>query len=400
MRIARILLLFFAALFPLRAQSPIEGYRAAVATLNAHSSQQGFGFGNDGSPEARQAVAELWQASSNQVIETLAADPDATPKQIETALCSLDDAGCTKESNTGATVLQLKPQLFLIAQTNGEMGTVFLVGPRDGKPSLLWSIASRSDQPRDEKHLLSAWLPSGTGFNCHNDRPDIQWGRCGPVFAAIGALPPDSVGNARFYLDAEYAQGAGATVGKQFSIWSWNGSGAKLLWIGSYLFMIDQPIQATESHDGILSLGEKEEYRSFFSCGSCDGKQVIQRFRIAPNGIFDLGKHPVDLLTLRIDELFWRIAHNLPTASIASPQVVHFLQPRLAEARNASQKIEKNWFSVGMANAARPIKPSTPNLICFNPDELGPLVFTVQPHATGQGFFTYAADAKPDTCDW
>jgi len=46
------------------------------------------------------------------------------------------------------------------------------------------------------------------------------------VIPKIGRLPDDAQGRACFYIDATYAQVAGATVGAQISLWTWDGSQA------------------------------------------------------------------------------------------------------------------------------------------------------------------------------
>jgi hypothetical protein len=55
----------------------------------------------------------------------------------------------------------------------------------------------------------------------------------------------------------------GATIGKQTSIWRWDGDRAELQWIGSYDFMIDQGNGTSFDEDkGVLTIGQKGDFRT------------------------------------------------------------------------------------------------------------------------------------------
>jgi len=84
----------------------------------------------------------MWRASADAVVNLLVEQPGATTQQISLVLCKLDgpSADCKDGNGPAPDVIQLGPQLFAAALFSGEVGTVFIVGPRKGKPTLLWSI--------------------------------------------------------------------------------------------------------------------------------------------------------------------------------------------------------------------------------------------------------------------
>ena len=169
----------------------------------------------------------------------------------------------------------------------------------------------------------------------------------------------------------------GATVGHQTSVWRWDGDSATLLWIDWHDFMIDQKI-GTEFSDGILTIGEKDDFRSFYGCGSCEARQMVRRLHITPTGIVDLGKTSTTPELDLIDELFWRLANNKPTAELAAPEVSRLLRPQIASAREESKKIDSKWFSVGMLGDVSVKRNGDTESVCFTADDIGRLFFTIQ----------------------
>ena len=370
-------------------QMPAERYQEAKHQLEIHSPNQDFL--DDDSPAAVQALADMWRASADAVINLLGQQPGATTQQISLVLCKLDgpSADCKGGNGPAPDVIQLGPQLFVAALFSGEVGTVFVVGPRSGKPTLLWSIENSAPQAADPRGLLGAWKLDRAGGKCRETKSEHKPGTCGPLYAALGLLTPDSNGHPRFYISAGYAQIMGATIGKQASVWRWAGDRADLLWIDWYDFMIDQRL-GDHFKEGILSFGEKEEFRSFFACGSCDGRAVMQRLRITPDGVDNLGKQSTMPELDLIDELFWRLSEGKSTANIATPQVSQLLRPQIVDAKRESHKIEPHFFSVGMLDDFSIHRSARGTKVCFTADgDVGRLYFNLEKAANGKTRITH-----------
>lgn len=300
----RLIPLFFLLIvsppLPLLAQSfedsLTQRYRAAVETLEQHTP---FLF----STAAIHALQEMESAAEDAVIHQLAVNPASTAGQIGSALCRLwaPSGFCTEQDEASQHVLALVPHLFLVAVAYGEVGTVFVVGMRDGTPAVLWSIRTTPPQRRDPRGYLAAWRPERASESCREGK--ARAGTCGPLYADLMGVPSDAQGRQRFVIDAGYAQEAGATIARQTSIWSWNGQAAELQWIGRHIVMVDQRL-GLEFANGTLTIGEKYEFRTFYSCGSCEGRQLAHRLKITPTGVQDLGWRPTQPELELVDELF------------------------------------------------------------------------------------------------
>jgi hypothetical protein len=298
------------------AQTPAESYESAKSIYAAHAPQ----FFHDGSHLAIEALNAMNAAAADALVLELSHNPNAPAAQLEAVLCQLDSKACAQQE-TSQEVVQLGPGLFLASQAREEVGTVFIVGLHNQRPALLWSIASALPQRNDPRHLVTGWYPERANESCRQKQLERLWGSCGPLFASLGKLPSDAAGHPRFYIDAEYAEGAGTTAARQISLWRWLGDKPELLWIHTYYIMIDQKLGTSVSND-ILSIAEKHEFRSFQSYDSSEGRQVIHRVRVAPTGIQDLGSRPLYPELDLVDALFWRLNHDRATADIVTPQVV------------------------------------------------------------------------------
>lgn len=370
-------------------QTPAERYQAAKHQLQAHSPNQDFL--DDDSAAAVTALSDMWHASADAVVDLLTRQPDATTQQISLALCKLDgsSANCNGDQDPPPDVIALGPKLFAASLFSGEVGTVFIVGPRNGKPTLLWSIEDAESQTADPRGLLGAWKLDRAGGKCRETSSGHKPGTCGPLYAALGLLPADADGRPRFYISAGYAQIMGATIGKQASVWRWEGNRAELLWIDLYDFMIDQGT-GDQFKNGVLSLAEKEEFRSFFACGACEGRQVLQRLRITPTAVENDGKDSTTPELDLIDELFWRLSKGKSTADIATPRVSKLLQPQIVEAKRESEKIEPHYFSVGMLDDVSIHRSAQGTKVCFTADgDIGRLYFILQNAAAGKKRITH-----------
>jgi hypothetical protein len=376
------LFLLAASSLSLFAQGAAQNYREAALNFRAHT--QGD-FLHDDSKDGIEALSRMWNASAQAVVQVLSSKPEASASDLNAALCKLESntSDCGEKDEARSSVVAIGPHLFLASQFSGEAGTVFLVGLREGEPALLWSINNTQPQKFDPQDLLGAWKAERAGGKCREEGSGHPPGTCGPLYADVGMLPSDSLGRPRFYIDAGYAQIMGATVGHQTSVWRWDGNSATLLWIDWYDFMIDQKV-GTEFAKGVLTIGEKDDFRSFFGCGSCEARQMVRRLQITPTGIADLGKTSTTPELDLIDELFWRLANNKPAAEIASPEVSRLLRPQIASAREESKKIDPKWFSVGMLGDFSVKRNGDTKSVCFTADDIGRLFFTIQSNHSGK----------------
>lgn len=359
------------------AQSPAQHYRAATKAFRDHTHGD---FLHDDSTAGVAALQSMWSASAEAVIELISRNPNATTRDVDAALCELPSpaADCGEKEGAQRSVVALGPHLFLASQFSGEAGTVFIVGMRGGKATLLWSIDSAASKKADTQGLLGAWKADRAGEHCREKDSGHPPGTCGPLYADVGVLTPDASKRPRFYVDAGYAQIMGATVGHQTSVWRWDGETARLLWIDWHDFMIDQKI-GTEYKDGILSVGEKDEFHSFYGCGSCEARQMVRRLRVTPKEVEDLGKVSTTPELDLIDELFCRLANDRSTDDIAAPDVSRLLRPQIAAANEDSRKIDPKWFSTGMLGDIFIKRDGEFEQVCFTVDgDIGRLYFTLQ----------------------
>jgi hypothetical protein len=366
----------------LLAQEAAQNYRVAAQQFRTHTKGD---FLHDDTKDGIEALARMWNTSAQAVVQVLSSKPEASASDLNAALCELPSSAgdCGEKEGARNSVVAIGPHLFLASQFSGEAGTAFIAGFREGKPALLWSINNTPPQKIDSHDLLGAWKAERAGDKCRDEASGHPPGTCGPLYADVGMLPSDSVGRPRFYIDAGYAQIMGATVGHQTSVWRWDGDSATLLWIDWHDFMIDQRI-GTEFSAGILTIGEKDDFRSFYGCGSCEARQMVRRLQITPTRIVDLGKTSTTPELDLIDELFWRLANSKPTAQLAVPEVSSLLRPQIASVREESKKIDPKWFSVGMLEDVSVKRNGDTESVCFTADDIGRLFFTIQSSHSGE----------------
>lgn len=367
---------------PLLAQGAAESYQKAAKDFRAHTRGD---FLHDDSKDGINALEHMWKADAQAVIDVLDTKPTATAGDLNSVLCKLSSStgNCGEKEGASNSVVAIDSHLFLASQFSGEAGTVFIVGIRRGTPALLWSINEAAPQKLDSQGLLGAWKAERAGENCREKGSGHAPGTCGPLYALVGALPADSFGRPRFYVDAGYAQIMGATVGHQTSVWEWDGESAKLLWIDWHDFMIDQKI-GTEFLNGILTIGEKDDFRTFYGCGSCEARQMVRRLQVNPDGIVDLGKITTTPELDLIDELFWRLSNGSPTADIANPAVSRALRPQIMSAKVESRKIDPKWFSAGMLGDVSVRQDGRSENVCFTADDIGRLYFVITKNQSGK----------------
>jgi hypothetical protein len=363
-----------------------------------------YGFSPDGTAEAIAATQQMWAAVADFVVEETDRDPNVSVATLNHSLCLLTvepmppeavqespEEQCETRRGNASEVARLAPHLLLVAPSVGESGTVFILGPRRGKTAVLWSIADAGPQRLDPHDLIGAWRPERAGDTCYSKSPADREGACGPLYANVGVLPPDDKGRPRFYIDAGYEQGAGASIGKQTSIWRWEGERAELQWIDMYSFMIDQGIGTSYDEDkGVLVIGQKGYFRTMYDCGSCIERPMEERVLMTKTGLEDLGVRSLVPEMDAIDEFLWRLSHRLPTSEIASAQASGLLRSQVQQATKESRKIDPTSYSVGMVSGLAKLTKAGAE-VCLETDELGVLIIQMRRTADGGDYIMHVA---------
>ncbi len=381
----------------LHAQQAGERFKAAEATLTRHLTTDHLL--NDDSAEARDALRSLWEATGVAVVEAIAAHAHATSQEIDQTLCAsgMGDEGCETSRAVRHNVAPLGKGFYAVAAPTINAGGVLVVGPTKDGTKLVWSMAdasvSRSIDPRD---LIGAWRVERTGDACREPKSGHKPGSCGPLYPEVGLLPSDGAGRPRFYVDAQYEQGMGATIAKQTSVWRWDGDRAELLWVGIYPFMLDETVGTHFDDDtGRLEIAEKGEFKTMFSCGACIDRPLVRSLFFTDMGVEDLGERSLVPELDVLDRLFQAMQQGKSVAGLASPQVTRFLKEGIAEAKAESRTIAPHWFTIGMFDATTVQLTKAGAKVCLSLDSsFDPMDFTLRSTRDG-GFFVSGVSARP-----
>ncbi len=355
-------------------------YRTASAELQKHLVDEQW---IDGDPQSPKLLSNVWQLAAEWVATWLNERPTATVGDLKTAMAAV------APSET-PDCLALDDNSYLVAAP-GPIGNVFIVARAGDHYRLAWSTAQPQESSGRQTELLAAWRAE----NARHGGRGPYWaasGRAGPVIHRLGSLPKDGQGHARFYIDGIYAQGAGGTVGAQTTVWAWDGDAARILAARDYAFMIDQHV-GTRFEGNLLKVQQKKNFRSFFSCGSCEERQTDWVLRITPDGVEDLGENVVVPELDSVDELFYRLIHGRSAADLATPAVVQAAREVLRQARSLSSKEEWRKFpSLGMMEWTI-AKDRDETILCVGTDDGGPNLFRLKPTG-GHFFITEMREAK------
>jgi hypothetical protein len=283
-----------------------EAYAAADKALAPHFD----GFFLDDSkegPAALEARREVVRRFALDWLDGHASDPEGLAKAI---------GGLSKDLNV--QVAWLDPHSALIGASSGEEGQVFLVTPRGEHWQVVWQ-ASRAAP--DAGSLLAAWSAGAARPDCRGSAKPFV---CGPVFPVTLMRLPGAGPLARFAIEADYAQMAGATTGAQISMWSWDGSSVRLLTTHTYAVTADQDTRVTLKGDR-LRIRHKGEFKSFSACGACLGRQMDLTYDLSalqPRLVSDASLAPeLDAA----DHLWTAALSGRPIGRMASPQAAKAL---------------------------------------------------------------------------
>ncbi len=349
-------------------------YEGAKTALRPHF--DGFSIGDN--PLALGLLDREWSLLSQWTEQYLNEHSSATTDEIKTAIRNLD-------SSLNVDTLRLGEYARVISTSQGEMGNVLVTAVEAGRYSTIWDIKSPGQSALDKFPELAAWSPEGASSKCYQLREEKDWWRCGPLFGKAEKLPADSKGHARFFIAATRAQEAGATVGAQLSIWEWDGKNVHPLLVKPYVYMVDQA-EGARLDGELLRVREKKEFRTFFACGGCEGRQLEWTIRVSTEGIEDLGtKSIVSELDL-VDEVYFRIEHAMPTTEVASPRVVATLKDSIKAVQGEyAGKNREKYPSLGMLAQWKLEHDGKAAKLCFSTDFVGPYLFTIQ--SSDKGLF-------------
>jgi hypothetical protein len=343
-----------------------SAYVANKSSLKPHFD----GFSIDDDPGAPALFDRHWSLARDWLVDYLNAHPSAREGDLEWWIGRLD-------SELSAHILRLDDPSFLIAIHDGEAGNVFIAHKGDEGYQVAWRIDAPAPRDLALSSLLAAWYPARAALgSCRTTTPEEAWGTCGPLSGGIGKLPDGATGERRFFVDATYAQVAGATVGGQLSIWQWNGTTARLLLANHHGYMIDQK-EFMRLEGDLLRVRIKDGWRTFSSCGMCEGRQMDWTFRVGPDRVEDLGKRSVMPELDLIDDLFYRLQHRLPTKNVASPRVVKTIlrfDPWIpGDTENLSAMLEQDAI----------VHRGNKTDVCFGTDTIPAYLFTLEPGPAG-----------------
>jgi hypothetical protein len=338
---------------------PLQAYRDAIADLDRHSD----GLGYDGSAEGRQAQANLWARAIDWARAYLNTHPQATPDQLATAGHNL---------NIAVQGLRLDEASWVIAFNYGEAGTVFILSRRQSGFQESWQIDSDRSNDKDFP-ALAGWTVDAANASCQGVyREEVGDVTCGPLYGGLTRLPDDAAGHRRFALDANYGERAGASVGSQFTVWSWDGAQARPLYLKSYV----RPIEGMENRfDGhIFHLEARTEFRTAYVTSPEIGRQVDTAVRISAAGVKEFSQAPAVPELDFVDQVLAAYIRHQPVGSLMSSQAAATL-----EGHGAADVEKPNDFApLGELVDSAVHHGTAGATACFETEELGTLLFSLE----------------------
>lgn len=330
-------------------------FQSVSAELEKHTDDLNFLREDD--PAWIPLVARQWELGAHWVAAWLNARDPATIDDVKAALADLGDEK--------PQALRLDSSSFLVVSP-GMYGNVFVVSNAHGRYRVAWTTASRqefvpSNDPRQDD-LIAAWTARPKGHD---------WTSAGPLLPSIIRLS-----DTLFAIDAGYDTRVGGTRTAQISFWRWDGSTAHPLLAQTYEFMIYQKV-GTRVENGLLQIREKREYASFWSCGSCEGRQVDLNFRLTPQGIETAGETVVAPELDLIDDFLGRLIQSKNASDVASSDAIAAAEDLFPDDQDSDRS------QLGMLGDWSIKKEGSTKIVCVEIDETGPLLFTLKPGKNG-----------------
>lgn len=365
-------------------QAANASYADALRRIAPHSN----GFFVDASPAGRAALDRLWRASRDWAVAFLETHPGATADQLKAA-------GNGKNANPDIDAIALDANTFAIAASDGEIGTVFVVGRRGERAQAIWDIVQAPLTPR--LAILAAWSPDAARTDCRDGRPGADWSRCGPLVGRLLKLPNDARGGPRFAVEGIYAEEAGSAIGIQLSLWRWTGISAEPLLAGTYSDTIEDAVGVRLTGDRLVAR-QKGEFRSTFVSEPEPGRATDWTIALEPNAVRDLGKTEVAPELAAVDDLLWAVLWGKTDGAAASRPVIAALgqlirHPPDGGAIDRSQK----ELALGELMGSAVTRAGAVTRVCFLTEALGPLWFSLI--SRSGGFFVTGVARAPETSD-
>ncbi|MGJ5819593.1 hypothetical protein [Paludibaculum fermentans] len=313
-------------------------YAAADAELHRHLQFEQWLDNEPGTPEV---LARYWALVREWVAAWMDAHPAEGMQGAKTALTTIAPSESPR-------ILVLNENTVLVAAP-GAIGNVFIVIKASDRHRVAWSIDQAGGQPAKFADTLADW----------------RAGSPGSLVPALGALPEDRQGRARFYIDAAYAQSAGGSGTKQFSLWIWDGQAARALVMRDYRVTWFQS-KITRLEGDILKVHEKRQFRMFFACAGCEERQTDWIMRVTPDGVEDLGEISTVPELDAVDELFYRLTRGEPATRVASPEAIAAATSLLEKARDSNPgKDFREANSLGMIMSQSGQRIADNALVCL-----------------------------------
>jgi hypothetical protein len=208
--------------------------------------------------------------------------------------------------------VDLQSGTTLISTVRTGIGHVVIVTRQGTKPPQLWDIVA----------TLPAQVPDAYQLGCWRPMPGVR-----PCYTQhIGLLPNDASGAPRFYIEAGYAQVAGATTGHQLSIWRWNGEVATPLYVTSFAGIGDAPQEGVHVAGDTIRIVQKDQWTVLDPCGACDGRQVAQLLRLTSRGVSDEGTVSLTPELDLVDAIYTKFRLGQAADALATPAVLQFMR--------------------------------------------------------------------------
>jgi hypothetical protein len=331
-----------------RADEIKQAFLENATALRAHS--DGFGLDRDpGSP----ALLDLeWALLADWVVAYLNNHRLATAREMDAALHELD-------GDLYHSVIELRPHTFVVAANRVEIGTFFIVSESSGEYRLVWNVKDFAATHDGQGDDLSHWSAHAKGA----------------LFGKVAPLFDDENGNSRFYVNAIY-QGEGFTVGKQLSIWEWDGATATPILTGNYAYFLDSIADVTFDGKLLRAYTKVDNFKTFFSCGGCPEPPGEWTIRVTSRGVEDLGRRLLSPELDLVDNLFYRIQRRMPASDMASADVIEDLTDAIDDIRE-DKSVTNDYSPLGMLMDWKVERKDQHMRICIETDNLGLYLFTL-----------------------
>jgi len=337
-------------------------------------------------PERPRLIERWWAGLMNWAAEQLDRTGSDSVHTLPTEASRLDP-------ELRMAAIPLGGGAVLISASREGHGTAFVLAPQGGRMRTLWTITAPDAAERRSFPSLASWSPNATiGEGCDGTP-------CSAISVdAVGALPPGPNGASRFYLQGTYFSEMGATKGGQLGIWQWDGRRARPLLVRDFAFMVDQSAPVLTVRGAELILQVKGSFRHFYACGSCEGRQMIWRFRVEPGGVRDLGRTSLTPELDFMDGLAGRLLRNEPVSDLSEAAAAAFFARQVrAAAEQIGPARPGETPLVGMLGYWQVTRVGNVRRLCFNSDGVNG-VFTLTRRA-GRMRLLAARETGDDACN-